>query len=158
MADTINLTCPTGFVVELYLDVPLREKGIFENYGSYCQDIWDENVARVVDVGPYDLVPRSIDVLDLQQRDWNHIRNFLEARQQMRDEAERRTLKYQVARLRGYGQRVNLAWVAFAMHVIEGSVEGVEAAVKALRTNKTYVPATPWKWHVQRIKNAWKGE
>jgi hypothetical protein len=156
MTDTIKLACPTGLVVELYTDVELREKGTFERHEDYYMDIWDENVARVVNVGPYNFDPRSLDVRDLQQQDWNHIRSFLEERQAERDAAERRTLKYQVERLRGYGERVNLAWVAFGMHVFEGVLEGVESAVHALRTNETRIPAAPLRWHVERIKNAWK--
>jgi hypothetical protein len=156
--DTIKLSCPTGLVVELYTDVELREKGTFERSEDYDMDTWDENVAHVVNRGPYNVDPRSIDVRDLQQQDWNHIRAFLVKRQEARDRAERMTLKYKLGRLREYRQRVVLATLTLGAHVFEGVLEGVEAAGHALRTNETHIPASPLRWHVERIKRAWKGK
>ena len=156
--ESLRLECPTGLVLELYREWWFREKYLFADHLEYCQDLWDSNVAAIWEPGPYDAKEITYDVGQLQQQDWNCFFKYLEARYNEAEAARRKTFKFRYEKAQEYGQRVVLAGVAFWAHVFEGTLSGVESVGQALRTNNTNVPATPFAWHVERIKRAWKGK
>lgn len=161
MSDYVRLECPTGLVLALYPEWWYKEKQVFANYEEYCQDLWDSNVYSILEPGPYtdeEMRGLATDMMQLQSRDWLCFLDYLKDNYEKAEAARRRTLRYKYEKVREYGQRAFLAGVALGSHVAEGAAAGVEAAVLALRTNQTKVPAVPWQWHVQRIKNAWKGQ